>query len=321
MSEQLDHQILVVDDEPSIVHLCTRILTREGYQVTSANSGEEAIEKAFAQPPDLVLLDVIMSGINGFEVCQRLKAEPATELVPVIILTALPHQKDKIAGLEAGASDFLTKPFDRIELLARVRNLLRIKRLTDQLERTESVIFALAEAVEAKDPYTRGHLERMGNLTEQLAQAAGIDAKQSPYIRFGGILHDVGKVGISEAILRKPGPLTPQERAEIEQHPIIGARIVQPLRFADVVAPIVRGHHERWDGKGYPDGLKGEKIPLGARVVALIDAYDAMCSDRPYRFALEPKSIRHELEHGSGSQFDPELTHILIKILEEEGSL
>jgi len=316
-----DERILVVDDEPAVARLCTRILNEEGYQVTVAYRGDEALEKIFAQPPDLVLLDVMMPDLDGFEVCRRLKADARTQLVPVIILTALSGPQAKIAGLGAGADDFLTKPFDRVELLARTRNLLRIKRLTDQLEHTESVIFALAAAVEAKDTYTEGHLQRMVNLSERLARAAGLDPRQVMYVRYGGVLHDVGKIGVSEAILRKPGALTAEERAEMREHPAIGARIVQPMRFAAEVAPIVRGHHEYWDGGGYPDGLKGEEIPIGARIVALVDAYDAMVTNRSYRVALPPPAIRAELEQGAGRQFDPHLTKLLLRLLEEDGVL
>jgi putative two-component system response regulator len=314
-------RILVVDDEPSVMQLCVTILAGEGYRVTTASRGEEALDKIFAAPPDLVLLDVMMPGMNGLEVCRHLKADARTQLVPVIIVTALLDSKDKIAGLEAGADDFLTKPFDHVELLARTRNLLRIKHLTDQLEHTESVIFALATTVEAKDSYTEGHLQRMASLTERLARAAGLDARQVTYVRYGGILHDVGKIGVSEAILCKPGTLNPEEWVEMREHSVIGARIVQPMRFADAVAPIVRGHHERWDGGGYPDGLQGEEIPIGARIVALVDAYDAMSTDRPYRAALPPAVIRAELEQGAGRQFDPHLTGPLLRLLEEDGAL
>jgi putative two-component system response regulator len=314
-------RILVVDDDPSAVQLCTTILTGEGYRVTAAYRGEEALKKILAVPPDLVLLDVMMPGVNGFEICRRLKTDARSQFVPVIIVTALPKPQNKITGLEAGADDFLTKPFDHVELLARIRNLLRIKHLTDQLEYTESVIFALAAAVEAKDAYTEGHLQRMANLTERLAWATGLDARQVTYVRYGGILHDVGKIGVSEAILRKPGDLTPEEQAEIQEHSVIGARIVQPMRFADDVAPIVRGHHERWDGGGYPDGLQGEEIPIGARIVALVDAYDAMSTDRSYRATLPPAAIRVELEQGASQQFDPHLAGHLLRLLEAEGAL
>jgi len=314
-------KVLVVDDDLGSVDLLQAYLEAEGYQVMVAYQGEEALEKAFARQPDLVLLDVIMPGLNGFEVCRRLKADPRTQFVPVVIITALRERKDKIAGAEAGADDFLTKPFDRVELLARTRNLLQIKHLTDKLEHAEDVIFALAAAVEAQTPYTENHLQQMANLSERLAQAAGLDPDQIVAVRYTSILHDVGKIGVNEAVLRKPGPLTEEEWAEVREHPAIGARIVQSMRLAQQVAPMVRGHHERWDGRGYPDGLKGKEIPIGARIVALVDAYDAMATERPYRAALPPEVIRAELEQSAGKQFDPELTALFLRLLEEDGVL
>jgi putative two-component system response regulator len=313
--------VLVVDDEPDNVDLLQVYLEAEGYQVMTAYRGEEALEKAFARQPDLVLLDVMMPGLNGFEVCRRLKAARRTQFVPVVIITALRERRDRVAGAEAGADDFLTKPFDRVELLARVRNLLQIRHLTDKLEHAESVIFALAEAVEAQDPYTEKHLQRMASLSERLAQAAGLDPHQVVAVRYGSILHDVGKIGVSEAILRKPGPLTEEEWAGVREHPAIGTRIVQSMRLARQIVPIVRSHHERWDGRGYPDGLKGEEIPIEARIVALVDAYDAMSTERSYRAALPPEVIRTELEQNAGKQFDPDLTVLLLRLLEEDGVL
>jgi putative two-component system response regulator len=175
--------------------------------------------------------------------------------------------------------------------------------------------------VEAQDPYTEKHLQRMASLSERLAQAADLDPSQRAYIRYGSILHDVGKIGVSEAILRKPGPLTEEEWAEVREHPAIGARIVRSMRFGQQIAPIVRSHHEHWDGRGYPDGLKGKEIPIGARLVALVDAYDAMSTDRPYRAALLPEVIRTELEQNAGKHFDPDLTALLLRLLEEDGVL
>jgi len=313
--------ILVVDDEPDTVDMLQACLEAEGYQVMTACWGEEALEKVFTRRPDMVLLDILMPDLNGLEVCRCLKTDPRTQFVPVVLITALQEKKDRLAGVQAGADDFLTKPLDHIELLARVRSLLQIRRLTEQLEHAESVVFALAAAVEAQDPYTEKHLQRMASLSERLARAAGLDSEQVVAVRYGSILHDVGKMGINETILRKPGPLTEEERARVREHPIIGAQIVQSMRLARQIAPIVRGHHERWDGQGYPDALKGEEIPLGARIVALVDAYDAMTTDRPYRAALSPELIRAELEHNAGKQFDPDLTVLLLRLLEKDGLL
>jgi len=315
--DQYSGMILVVDDEPANVDLVQSYLKANSYKVIKAYSGEEALKKAFADPPDLILLDVMMPGISGFEICRRLKSDNRTQLIPVILLTALQDFQSKIQGLEAGADEFLSKPFNLTELLTRVRNLLRIKRLTDQLEQTESVIFALARAVEAKDSYTKEHILRIANYAERLGRALNLESQEILAIRYGGILHDIGKIGVSEAILRKPGPLTEQEWLEIRKHPIIGESIIQPMRFANKVGPIVRGHHERWDGKGYPDGLKEKAIPLGARIVALVDSYDAMTTDRPYRKALSVKRACREIEQDAGSKFDPELVPIFLKLLKE----
>ena len=315
--DQYSGAILVVDDEPANVDLVQSYLKANSYKVIKAYSGEEALKKAFADPPDLILLDVMMPGISGFEICRRLKSDNRTQLIPVILLTALQDFQSKIQGLEAGADEFLSKPFNLTELLTRVRNLLRIKRLTDQLEQTESVIFALARAVEAKDSYTKEHILRIANYAERLGRALNLESQEILAIRYGGILHDIGKIGVSEAILRKPGPLTEQEWLEIRKHPIIGESIIQPMRFANKVGPIVRGHHERWDGKGYPDGLKEKAIPLGARIVALVDSYDAMTTDRPYRKALSVKRACREIEQDAGSKFDPELVPIFLKLLKE----
>ena len=315
--DQYSGTILVVDDEPANVDLVQSYLKANSYKVIKAYSGEEALKKAFADPPDLILLDVMMPGISGFEICRRLKSDNRTQLIPVILLTALQDFQSKIQGLEAGADEFLSKPFNLTELLTRVRNLLRIKRLTDQLEQTESVIFALARAVEAKDSYTKEHILRIANYAERLGRALNLESQEILAIRYGGILHDIGKIGVSEAILRKPGPLTEQEWLEIRKHPIIGESIIQPMRFANKVGPIVRGHHERWDGKGYPDGLKEKAIPLGARIVALVDSYDAMTTDRPYRKALSVKRACREIEQDAGSKFDPELVPIFLKLLKE----
>jgi len=315
--DQYSGTILVVDDEPANVDLVQSYLKANSYKVIKAYSGEEALKKAFADPPDLILLDVMMPGISGFEICRRLKSDNRTQLIPVILLTALQDFQSKIQGLEAGADEFLSKPFNLTELLTRVRNLLRIKRLTDQLEQTESVIFALARAVEAKDSYTKEHILRIAKYAERLGRALNLESQEILAIRYGGILHDIGKIGVSEAILRKPGPLTEQEWLEIRKHPIIGESIIQPMRFANKVGPIVRGHHERWDGKGYPDGLKEKAIPLGARIVALVDSYDAMTTDRPYRKALSVKRACREIEQDAGSKFDPELVPIFLKLLKE----
>lgn len=313
-------KILVVDDDPWILDVLVRILLRDGYTPITATNGVEALEMVARAAPDLILLDVTMPRLDGFAVCKQLKDNEATALIPVTMVTGLDDREHRQRGLEVGADDFLTKPFDQSLLRARIRSQLRIKRLTDQLERTESVIFMLALAVEAKDTYTEGHLRRLSSYSEQLAVAAGLSPQLVKAIRFGGLLHDIGKISIDDAILCKRGPLTEDEYAQIRQHPEYGARIIGPMRFAPEVGPIILHHHERWDGSGYPHGLRGEDIPIGARIVAIVDAYDAMMTDRPYRRSLGIDETLRRMRAGSGREWDPSLLELFLRLV-EEGSL
>lgn len=308
--------ILVVDDDVRILDILSRTLKREGYQVRTASNGERALEEIERQLPDLVLLDVTMPGIDGFEVCRRLREHQETQLLPVAMITGLNDSESRIRGLELGADDFLHKPFEHAVLLARIRSLLRVKRLTDQLENTERVIFTLARTVEAKDDYTEGHLWRLAEYSHCVALALGCDAEQARYIRYGGILHDIGKIGINEAVLKKPGPLTAEEFEEIKRHPAIGAEIVSPMRFAPVVGPIIAAHHERWDGGGYPNGLAGEEIPLGARIIAVVDAFDAMTTTRPYRHALPLDEAIRRLIKGRDIQWEGRIVDTFLALLQ-----
>jgi putative two-component system response regulator len=311
-------KILIADDNQAMREAIIRFVEAEGYAALAACNGREALALALEKQPDLVLLDVTMPDIDGFEVCRRLKDDPRTALIPITMLTVLDSPDHRWYGIEAGADDFLTKPFDERLLRARIQSQLRTKRLTDQLERTESVIVALALAVEAKDMYTEGHLWRLAHYGEQLAVAAGLGAEASRAVWQGGLLHDIGKIGVADGILQKPAPLTPEEYAQVKQHPEYGARIIAPLRFARDVAPIVRGRHEHWDGSGYPYGLRGEEIPVGARIIAIVDAYDAMTTDRPYRRALTPERAVQRLRARSGVQWDPELTALFISLVEHK---
>lgn len=296
--------VLVVDDEAVNRKLAQELLSSRGYQVAVASDGEEAISKVRTIRPDLILLDVMMPRLDGLQTCRILKQDDETRLIPVVLLTALSSMEDRVAGIEVGADDFLTKPFNKVELLARVRSLIRVKHLNDQLERTENILFALAVAVEAKDPYTEGHLHRLEEYAARISSALALPAHAKRVNEYGALLHDIGKIGIPEAILNKPGKLTPEEFAIIKQHPEIGERICRPLRFGAEISPIVRGHHERWDGGGYPDGLAGDAIPLGARIVAVADAFDAMTTDRPYRKALALERAWKILLEGAGTQWD-----------------
>ncbi len=307
--------ILVVDDEPLTVNLLTRFLKHEGYRVVSATNGLEALERVRNEAPDLILLDVTMPLMDGFKTCETLKSDDHTALIPITMLTGQDDPDHHRRGIEAGADDFLSKPFDLIILRARIRAQLNIKRLTDQLEHTESVIFMLAQAVEAADSYTEAHLHRISSYGEQLAIAAGLSLDAARAVRLGGILHDIGKIGVSE-ILHKPGKLTEDEMEQMRKHPDIGANIISQMRFATRVGPIVRGHHERWDGLGYPQQLVGEAIPIGARIICIVDAFDAMTTTRPYREAMSLSRALDQLREGRGAQFDPYLTDLFVGLIE-----
>lgn len=278
--------IVVADDDPGIREMFEEWLCPYGFRVISRGNGAEVLDNGIADEADLVLLDVRMPGLDGFEVCRRLKSQPQTRLTPVVLVTALSATKDYVEGLEAGADDFLTKPVNELELLARVRSLLRLKEFTDELENAEAVLCSLALSIEAKDPYTEGHCARLSHYSVALAERIGLTEEQCVALRRAGIVHDIGKVAVPEQILLKPGPLSPEEQKIMEQHPVAGERICAPLKSFRLVLPIIRHHHEKFDGSGYPDGLRGEQIPLTARVLQLVDVYDALTTERPYRHAL-----------------------------------
>jgi putative two-component system response regulator len=278
-------RILIADDDPGTRELLVSLIQDLGYEAQAVPDGEAAVEAATARPPDLVLSDVNMPGLNGLDLCRRLKANPATRLLPVVLITAS-GEEFKLEGIEAGADDFLGKPFSTGELRARIRALLRMKAYTDELESAEAVLCALGKTIEAKDPYSEGHCERLGEYSVALGRALALGEEDLRALRIGGFLHDLGKVGVPEAILLKPGPLTREEREIMLRHPALGEAICRPLRSLQPVLPIIRHHHERMDGSGYPDGLRGEAIPLTARILQVVDVFDALTTDRPYRRAL-----------------------------------
>jgi len=280
--------------------------------------GEDGVHKAKAFSPNLIISDVMMPRMNGHQMTRALKADEDTCRIPVILLTARANSLNAmVEGLNIGADDYISKPFNIKELIARANALLRMGSLNSQLENTESVIFSLANAVEAKDAYTEGHCFRLAELSAEIARRAGLPETDIRRIKNGAILHDVGKIGIPEAVLTKPGKLTDEERTVIRQHPVIGERICRPLRSTSSIISIVRSHHERWDGHGYPDGLSGETIPVEARIVSIADSFDAMVFDRVYRPALgldRARSIfREERDRG---QWDPHLVDIFLSIHE-----
>jgi putative two-component system response regulator len=289
--------ILAVDDEPANRVLMTRVLARDRYDVQAVADGESALAfiRSADRLPDLVLLDVMMPGIDGFAVCRALKQDPLTRLIPIVLLTSLGAREDRIEGINAGADDFLTKPVQFEELTARVASLIRLKRFTDDLESAQSVIVSLAMTVEARDPYTDGHCQRLAAYACALGRAMHLSNDEIAALERGGYLHDVGKIGVPDAILLKPERLSASEFTLMMAHTTIGERLCGQLRSLRAVRPIVRHHHERLDGSGYPDGLRGDQIPLAAQIVGVADAYDAMTTTRPYRQALPASHARDEL--------------------------
>ena len=294
--------ILVVDDDATCSTLLEAYLGSQAYRVFTAHNGEAAMEELSRVHPDLVLLDVVMPNLSGFEVCRLLKYNPETRLTPVVLLTSLSEVEDRIRGIEVGADDILSKPFNRSVLLARVQSLLRAKAYTDELDQAEAVLFALAQTIESKDPHLEGHCERLSEYSVQLARRLTLPEDDITALRRAGIVHDIGKIAVPDAILLKPGGLTPEEWHIMRQHPVVGERICAPLKSFRLVLPIIRHHHEKLDGSGYPDGLRGDQIPLTARLLQMVDLYDGLTTKRPYKPAYSRtealEQIGKEVEKG-----------------------
>lgn len=310
-------RVLVVEDDLANRVLLSRLLEREGYEVTAVEHGLAAVDAVRKADAEVVLLDVGLPGIDGFEVCRRLRDEPATAGVSIILLTGRSGVDALVEGLDAGADDFLGKPYDAAELFARMRSVLRLRAAMAGMEAAHGVVAALANAVEAKDATTEHHCQRLAGYAERLAGIVGLRGPELAAVTFGALLHDVGKIGVSESILTKPGPLDEAEWAAMRRHPEIGEQICRPLASSRLFAPIVRHHHERWDGGGYPDGLRGRDIPIGARIVGLVDAFDAIVNDRPYRPARSVDAAVAELRSAAGRQFDPDLVPRFLELIRD----
>jgi putative two-component system response regulator len=289
-------RVLVVDDIESNRELLEAHLISEGYQVEAVCNGYEALESVQTRAPDLVLLDIQMPGIDGYQVCETIKHRENTRLIPIVMITALRELEDKIRAIDAGADDFITKPFNKLEVLARVRSLLKVKHLNDQLDTAENVIFALARAIEAKDAYTEGHIERVSRYGMELAGALTLSTTDIEAIQKGGRLHDIGKIALTESMLNKSGKLTPDEFEMVKEHPLVGYRICHSLKSVRYALPVIRWHHEKLDGSGYPDGLKADEIPIAARIMAIVDVYDALTTKRSYKEAFPPPQAFDVLE-------------------------
>jgi putative two-component system response regulator len=309
-------RILVVDDLDANRALVARLLAPEGYLVSGAVDGAQALKMVAEQQPDLVLLDVMMPGADGFAVCRALKQDPATRLIPVVLITSLSETRSRIEGLEAGADEYVSKPVDAQELRARVRSLLRIKRYTDDLDSAESVIVSLALTIEARDAYTDGHCQRLARYGVALGRAIGCQQEDLDALQRGGFLHDIGKVGIPDAVLLKSGRLTAGEYEVIKQHTVIGDRLCGSLRSLKRVRPIIRYHHERLDGTGYPDGLRGSEIPLLPQIIGIVDVFDALTTERPYKRALSLEDAARELaEEAARGWRNRELVDVFVGLM------
>jgi putative two-component system response regulator len=278
--------ILVVDDNLVNAMLMKELLERRGYPTMAVQNAAAAEAEIRREAPDLILLDVVMPDKTGYELCRELKADSKTRLIPVVMITGLSDREDRLKGIEAGADDFLSKPISSEELFARVNSLLKLKEFTDELETADSVLCTLGLSVEARDPYTEGHCERLARYATDLGRFLGLDEESIVALQRGGFLHDLGKIAVPDEILKKGSDLTPAEWTIMKQHPITGEKICRPLKSLRLVLPIIRHHHEHSDGSGYPDGLRAGEIPLLPRILQVVDIYDALRTERPYKPAL-----------------------------------
>ena len=324
----VDSVVLIVDDEYAGRETLQSILEGEGYHLQMAENGPQAIEKAKRFLPDVILLDVMMPGMTGFEVCQRIRSDPEIAEIPIIMLTALDDRESLLAALKAGADDFISKPFDRYELRARLLGITRLNRYKKLLqERTklqqanaqllaayEATIESLSHAMDLRDRETEGHSRRVAELTARLAQAQGMNEDEIVHLRRGALLHDLGKIGIPDDILHKPDRLTNEEWAIMRKHPQFAYSMLYPIEYLRPALDIPYNHHEKWDGTGYPRGLKGEEIPLAARLFAITDVWDALTSDRPYRPAWSEQDARAYIRDQSGRHFDPRVVKLFFEI-------
>jgi putative two-component system response regulator len=316
ISTRRKQSILIVDDHRLNAELLREMLIMRGYHASVVASAGAAEDRIRAEAPDLILLDVIMPGKTGYELCHELKENPATRLIPVVMITGLNAHEDRLKSIEAGADDFLTKPISPEELFARVKSLLKLKEFTDELETAESVLCTLGLSVEARDPYTEGHCERLARNASDLGRFLNLDEESIVALRRGGYLHDLGKIRVPDEILKKGSDLTPAEWDIMKLHPVTGEAICRPLKSLRLVLPIIRHHHEHSDGSGYPDGLKDGDIPLLPRVLQVVDIYDALRTARPYKPALSHDqtalTMRDEARAGL---WDEELVDVFFNML------
>jgi putative two-component system response regulator len=314
--------ILVVDDHPENAMELSELLSTRGYPVVSAQDAAAAEIEIRRAPPDLILLDVIMPGKTGYEFCRQLKDDPLTRLIPIVMITGLSAREDRLQGIEAGADDFLSKPINPEELFARVSSLLKLKEFTDELETAESVICTLGLSVESRDPYTEGHCERLAQNASEMGRHLNLDQDSIVALRRGGYLHDLGKIVVPDEILKKGSNLTPAEWEIMKKHPVTGETICRPLKSLRLVLPIIRSHHEHSDGSGYPDGLRGDEIPLLPRILQVVDVYDALRTARPYKPALSHEQAVVTMREESRSRlWDNELVAEFFRMLDKRNQV
>jgi putative two-component system response regulator len=300
--------ILLVEDSDVLRQGLKSLLEQEGYDVVTGGNGIEALDQMEVVTPDLILADILMPEMDGYELFEAVRSKPKWISIPFIFLTARRERKHILAGKRLGAEDYLLKPISPEDLLTAIRSRLGRSQqlLLAQLQESyEASLIMLANAIEVRDPYTRGHVERVMNYAQSIAEYLGWSSTEINNLRFGSILHDIGKINISEDILRKEGTLSDEEWVEMRKHPEMGAELVKGIHYLDPALPVILYHHERWNGSGYPFGLKAEKIPIAARIVAIADSFDAMTTERPYRQELTPEQAFDEVISGSGIQYDP----------------
>ncbi len=331
--------VTVIDDDISNLKMANHILTGEGFRVSCLKSGMELLDFLKTNTPDLLLLDIHMPEMNGFETLDLIKKDERLSAIPVMFLTADDDAETEAKGLGAGAMDFIKKPFVPEVLLLRARHTIDLIRLQrdlarevekktaqlieehDKIERMSmQIVKALSGAIDEKDTYTNGHSTRVAEYSREIASRAGYSVKRQEEIYMMGLLHDVGKIGIPDAIINKPAKLSDEEFGVIQNHPVMGARILKNITEFPQFVTGARWHHERYDGTGYPDGLKGDNIPEEARIIAVADAYDAMTSRRSYRDILPQDFVKDELSKGKGTQFDPRFADIMLDMMNEDNS-
>ncbi len=323
--------ILIVDDDSRGRETMEAVLTGLGHELRFAQNGLDALEQAHARAPDLVLLDVMMPGIDGFEVCRRLRADPILADVPIVMTTALDDRASRLQGIQVGADDFISKPIDRMEIRARVNTIVRLNRFRKSMQQQsqieqahlelqdayEATLNGWVRALDLRDNETEHHSRRVTSLTVLMAREFGLSESELVHVRRSALLHDIGKIGVPDAILLKPGPLSEEEWATMRTHPSLGRSMLESIAYLQPALDIPYCHHERWDGTGYPRGLKGEEIPLIARLFAPVDVWDALSSDRPYRQAWEPNKVLQYLRDQAGTHFDPMAVELFMKVLKE----